>query len=234
MASIIDIVPESFRFTKNNKQNNKQITPSLQKYNIINNNIIIHNAINILLFIILSYYFYKYYKNINKKKLEQMDISLFPKDDTNDTIGLKEKLEKLEMELIMEKNNFLKYRDLNVIYDPLAPPEQRPERNQYIYPNVMYNIKTRGEPDEYQLIGLLYNNIINKNYQLYGRRIYPGAFEWEYYIRGRDIGGLDIKFPINNKQEIYDDTILNIPLDNIDFHVKIYKYDTPRYNPFLY
>ena len=98
----------------------------------------------------------------------------------------------------------------------------------------MYNIKTRGEPDEYQLIGLLYNSIINKNYQLYGRRIYPGAFEWEYYIRGRDIGGLDIKFPINNKQEIYDDTILNIPLDNIDFRVKIYKYDTPRYNPFLY
>ena len=203
--------------------------PSSTLYNIDT----IHDIINLILFGILSYYFYIFY--INRKKIENMDMSLFASDDKYATVGLKRKLENMERELIYEKNNFLKMRDMDAIYDPLAPPEQRMEYDQYIYPNVRYNIKTRGEPDDYQLVGLLYNQLVNKNYQLYGRRLYPGAYEWEYYIRSKDIGGLEIKFPIHHyhKNEIYDDTILRIPLDDLEYRVKIYKYDQPRYNPFI-
>ena len=75
-----------------------------------------------------------------------------------------------------------------------------------------------------------------RNYQLFGRRTYPGSYEWEYYIRGRDAGGLDIKFPIqlNNKEEIRDGMNITIPIDKNTFTVSIYNYSTPRYNPFPY
>jgi hypothetical protein len=129
---------------------------------------------------------------------------------------------------------FLKKRDTDVVYNPLAPPEQRMESSQYPYNNTLFWEKTRGEPDDYQLVGLLYNTDVNKNYQLYGRRVYPGSYEWEYYIRGKDAGGLDIKLPIqlNNKEEIRDGISITIPIDKNPYTVSIYNYDLPRYNPF--
>jgi len=118
-------------------------------------------------------------------------------------------------------------------YDPLYPPEKRIEQSQYIFPPYGNNynnesipqfyVRTREEPDNYQLIGLLYNDSVDKYYQLYGRRTYPGSPEWEHYIRGKDKGGLDFKFPIsNNKQEIMDGTSMKIPLDDLTYQVKIY------------
>ena len=134
------------------------------------------------------------------------------------------------------KTLFFEKRDRAVVDDKLAPPEQRVEKSQYPYPNNMFWEKTRGEPDNYQLVGLLYNKDINKNYQLFGRRIYPGAYEWEYYILGKDVGGLEIKFPIQtkNKEQIMDGTQLTIPIDSNVYTVSIYNYDTPRYNPYPY
>ena len=31
-----------------------------------------------------------------------------------------------------------------------------------------------------------------------------------------------------------ENTNIKVPLDNIDYKVKIYNYDQPRYNPFIY
>jgi hypothetical protein len=178
----------------------------------------IHDIINIILALFLCYQFLMY---INKNEHnEKFDISTFDMD----------KIMKLLKEI------FLKNRDENVVYNPLAAPEQRVENRQYPYPNNVFGEKTRGEPDDYQLVGLLYNTDVNKNYQLYGRRVYPGSYEWEYYIRGRDAGGLDIKFPIQlkNKEEIRDGIQLTIPIDKNIYNVSIYNYDVPRYNPFPY
>jgi hypothetical protein len=88
--------------------------------------------------------------------------------------------------------------------------------------------------NDYQVVGLLYNTELNKNYQLYGRRVYPGSYEWEYYILGKDVGGLEIKLPIqlNNKEEIRDGMVITIPIDKNSYTVSIYNYSTPRYNPF--
>lgn len=185
----------------------------------------IHDIINITLLIVffllfISYLFKKNLmpKNDNTEKLEQ---------DNKYLLNISSKLDELL------KQMYLKYKDENAVYNPLAPPEQRVESRQYPYPNNNW-MKTRGEPDDYQLVGLLYNTEINKNYQLYGRRVYPGSYEWEYYVRGKDAGGLDIKYPIqlNNKEEIRDGMNITLPIDKNVFNVSIYNYSTPRYNPF--
>ncbi len=125
----------------------------------------------------------------------------------------------------------LKNRDNKVVDDPLTAPERRVDSSQYPK-NKLYE-RTRGEPDNYQLLGILFNSEINKAYQLYGRRIYPGAYEWEYYIRGKDVGGLDFKYPLSTKQEIQDNSEMILDIDENTFTVKIYDYDQPRYNPFV-
>lgn len=122
-------------------------------------------------------------------------------------------------------------RDSSVVNNPLVAPEQRVETQQY--PKIKLYEKTRGSPDNYQMVGLLYNANENVKYQLYGRRIYPGAYQWEYYIRGKDSSGLDFKFPLPQKDEIHDGDTITVPLDNITFTVKIYDYNLPRYNPFI-
>lgn len=166
-------------------------------------------------------------QNRNEEQLKSKQNDKEDKED-NKLIYINNKIEDALKQI------FLKYRDENAVYNPLAPPEQRMEARQYPYPKNIFREKTRGEPDEYQLVGLLYNTDVNKNYQLYGRRVYPGSYEWEYYIRGRDAGGLDIKFPIqlHNKDEIRDGMVLNIPIDKNIYNVSVYNYDQPRYNPF--
>tara|TARA_Y100000389_G_scaffold136932_1_gene134503 strand:+ start:115 stop:708 length:594 start_codon:yes stop_codon:yes gene_type:complete len=125
----------------------------------------------------------------------------------------------------------LKNRDRSVVEDTLVAPEKRVERHQYTSLKLYEN--TRGDPDDYQLLGVLFNNTVNKTYQLFGRRTYPGSPLFEYYYRGRDSGGLDFKFPLSRNEEIYDGDSIILPTDNIQFEVKIYPNDLPRYNPFV-
>jgi hypothetical protein len=190
----------------------------------------IHDIINILLtlFLVQQIIAYTIKNYIGEENLKSTDSS----DSANMLLYMNNKIEQILKEI------FLKQRDNDVVYNPLAAPEQRVEARQYPYPNNnkshSFWQKTRGEPDDYQLVGLLYNTDVNKNFQLYGRRVYPGSYEWEYYIRGKDAGGLDIKYPIqlNNKEEIRDGMELRVPIDKNTFTVSIYNYDQPRYNPF--
>ncbi len=193
----------------------------------------IHDIINVLLALFLSQQLISYVmkQNMNNTQIKTTE------NETNDIKDNKLLYINNKIEDIL-KQIFLKYRDENAVYNPLAPPEQRMESQQYPYPNnnnsYSFWEKTRGEPDDYQLVGLLYNTDVNKNYQLYGRRVYPGSYEWEYYIRGKDAGGLDFKFPIQvkNKEEIRDGMVLTLPIDKNTYNVSIYNYDQPRYNPF--
>ena len=182
----------------------------------------IHDIINVVLALFLAQQFVSY---LIKQKAFSENLK---NEDENTLLYINNKIDN------MLKDIFLKYRDRNVVEDPLAAPEQRMEARQYPYPNNKFYERTRGDPDDYQLVGLLYNTEVNKNYQLYGRRVYPGSYEWEYYIRGKDVGGLDIKFPIqlNNKEEIRDGMVINVPIDKNAYNVSIYNYDLPRYNPF--
>lgn len=129
-------------------------------------------------------------------------------------------------------NYRLKQRDIAVIKSEIAPPERRYDS----YGSVLkLNERTRGEQDNHQLVGILYNNEnnIDKVYQLYGRREYKGSDQWEYYIRGVDKGGLDYKFPLKNNREIRDGEIITLDIDKKSYTVKIYDYAEFKYIPYV-
>ena len=165
---------------------------------------------------------------ISKQKQEQEQTQ----DQTEIILKNKDK----NIETIIDTTDYslryqLKNRDRSVVEDTLVAPEKRVERHQYTSLKLYEN--TRGDPDDYQLLGVLFNNTVNKTYQLFGRRTYPGSPLFEYYYRGRDSGGLDFKFPLSRNEEIYDGDTIVLPTDNIQFEVKIYPNDLPRYNPFV-
>jgi len=159
------------------------------------------------------------------------------------------KLEELEKKLLNRRYydekvyNFIKKRDMKALYDPLTPPEQRVEQQEFIYKDnenrLDVNISTHGYPDNYQMMGLLSkdiptDNMSDKHYLLFGRRTYPYSPQWEYYIMGKDNGGLEYKFPLNtNNQEILDNTSIMVPIENTMYRVKLYNYDQYKYNPFV-
>ena len=207
---------------------------------------IIYHIVNVVFVLYFGNKVYDYVNNMMPIR-EHMDMSLFDSGNgnfnksptpTHDSETQK-RLEALELSLLQTKFskllNWLKIRDTKVVYDPLSPPEQRIEALQYLDItdlDTKFNIRTRGEPDDYNMVGLLYDiNNKNSRYQLYGRRTYPGSPEWEYYIRGKDNGGLDYKIPLSNKQEIYDNSSVNVDIDNTTYTAKIYNYDQPRYIP---
>jgi hypothetical protein len=193
----------------------------------------IHDVINVLLTVFLFQQLYVYVNKTEENQQNTTDVIEITDNNIENNPSLKNYINKKIEEIL--KQLFLKRRDADVVYNPLKPPEQRIESRQYPYSNnYLFNERTRGEPDDYQLVGLLYNTEVNKNYQLYGRRVYPGSYEWEYYIRGMDAGGLEFKYPIqlNNKEEIRDGLTINIPIDKNTYTVSIYNYDQPRYNPF--
>ena len=126
----------------------------------------------------------------------------------------------------------LKQRDIGVIRSEIEPPERRYDS----YGGFLkLNERTRGEQDNHQLVGILYNNEnnIDKVYQLYGRREYKGSDLWEYYIRGVDKGGLDYKFPLKNNREIRDGEKITLDVDKKTYTVKIYDYTEFKYIPYV-
>lgn len=145
-----------------------------------------------------------------------------------------EKYDENEDEDEDEKDRLTKYfgkRDRAVVEDYLIPPEKRMEQDKFT--QVEFYKRTRGEPDNYQLMGILYNETENKTYQLFGRQTYPGSYLYEYYYRGKDAGGLDFKFPINGNKELRDGDTIKLPTDTILFTIKIYPNDYPRYDPYV-
>jgi hypothetical protein len=120
-----------------------------------------------------------------------------------------------------------KRQETNVLYDPLKPPER--------INNGLREVATRGNPENYQLLGLLTRSSDEKILQLFGRPTYRGSNQYEYFARSDNFGFIN-KIPITSKgnKEILDNDIIDI--DEFDkskgsFKVKIYNYETPRYYP---
>jgi len=130
-------------------------------------------------------------------------------------------------------------RDKDVINDNLYPPERRISRNIYSDVNVkkLLNIPTRGLPDNYQLVGILFRKNDEKILQLYGRQKYPRSNKWEYYLMNNS-NGFQTKTPLKIKsdREIEDKEIITVPWANDNqnqFEVKLYDYNTIKYNPYI-
>ena len=183
----------------------------------------------ILLISVFYKFFEKYFYNIFNNKHLKKTIKL--KNENNKIIVKKD---------ISINNNNLINRDRRVINDPIIPPERRVPR--HIYPSVniknITNIPTRGKPDNYQLMGIISRDSDEKVMQLFGRQLYPGSSQYEYYIRGKDLSGLEIKFPLSveNDKELYNNDTVSISQMNNekgDFVVTLYELDTPKYNPYI-
>lgn len=200
------------------------------------NNICIPQSYFLILFIfiILLNILYFYYNN-----LKNDSKTIVP--SSQETI-IKLPIEQLIINTSTNPPNLhekLDIRDRRVINDQLTAPERRVDVRQY--PRVindLINISTRGYPDNYQLLGIVSRKSDEKILQLYGRQIYPNSNQYEYYVITENNGFMN-KIPIGKKgnREIEDGDIIII--DEFDknkgsFQVKLYNYNTPRYNPYIF
>ena len=116
------------------------------------------------------------------------------------------------------------------------------------------NIETRESGGDYQQVGILHktNNLDNDFdkpgnndktviLQLFGKPIYRGSTNWNYYIM--DKNKFKIPLIINNEncdnyqrgcKELQNNDTINIPQYNGEFSVQILRFDAPKYIPYVY
>ena len=129
------------------------------------------------------------------------------------------------------------------------------EKPNILAKGVPINVETRGPSEDFQQIGMLSkkavtdttgenkpgNNSETVILPLFGRPTYRGSSNWLYYAASDKFNQVKIPINKNNKdctddqgcQEINDGETINIPSYNGDFDVKIYKFDKPRYIPYI-
>jgi cbb3-type cytochrome oxidase subunit 3 len=191
----------------------------------------------LIIFIIMTVYYIH-----NTKKKAENDINEYKqiinnlesnKTSENKPINTTNIIKTLPVRKLLE------YRDRSVLYDPLVAPERRVDVTQYPFPVLnQINIPTRGYPDNYQLLGLVSRPGDEKILQLFGRATFPGSNQYEYYVT-TESNGFSNKIPIETKgkKEIEDGTSIKIPVfdqNKGDFQIKLYNYNTPRYNPYVF
>jgi len=164
---------------------------------------------------------------VNKKILEKQ-------------LKLNNQLNNLKEENLQLKRDIIKNRDHQVLYNDFVAPERRQPEHAYPDRHVrnLVNIPSRGLPDNYHQVGLVFRNNTETAFKLFGRQKFPGSNQWEYFVQGV-MSNNNVKIPISirGEREIEDGQIIIVPgTDNSKggFKVKLYNYDLPRYNPFNY
>ena len=162
------------------------------------------------------------------------------KDNKQEMKQIVQELEEIKQENKVNKDLLLE-RDREAVEDKFKPPERRLPRHNYPIQGVkkLLNIPTRGYPDNYQNLGMLVRKNDEKILKLFGRQKFPGSNQWEYYVIGNDPNGLNNKVPLNipgNKELSNKETVAIPWLDQGKgkFELKIFDYDAPRYNPFIF
>jgi hypothetical protein len=199
--------------------------------------------LNYISYLLLSITFYLIIDKIFKKNLEgfnninykQKIFELLPDNIDEKTWTL---LHQLPLFTVLQNvNSSVYYRDIDrsVVYDPLTAPERTYNNTGIVS---YFNYPTRGLPQSYQQIGYLSRQNDEKFIQLYGRPTYAGSNLWEYYA-GLEQNGYLQKIPIEtkNKKELENGDSIKVPGMDVskgEFIVKLYNYDTPRYNPYIY
>jgi hypothetical protein len=137
-----------------------------------------------------------------------------------------------------EKENRLVIVDRPVDID--SPPQYKsgPERNYTMGGGLPINIRTRGEPNAYQNIGLLKNMTDSSDVKpLYGRRVYRGSNMWNYYTVLND--HIQVKLPIMRTNNCLDERGCSeiqsgeeITVNNKKYITELYPYSDFRYIPY--
>ena len=100
------------------------------------------------------------------------------------------------------------------------------------------NIRTRGEPDDYQSVGILKGSD-DKVLPLMGRKTYPGSNHWNYFTMSDSHLKTEIPIKINNTNctdsygcdEIQSSTTISLMGDT--YNVELYPYNQLRYIPYI-
>jgi hypothetical protein len=160
------------------------------------------------------------------------------------TIYLKdEKKQDIKIDEVKDKVTE-KVKDRLVIVDrPIdtdSPPQYKrgPDRNYTMGGGLPINIRTRGEPNEYQNIGLLKNASDSSDVKpLYGRRIFRGSNMWNYYTVLND--HIQVKLPILRTNNCLDERGCSeiqsgeeITVTGMLYKVELYPYSDFRYIPY--
>jgi len=157
------------------------------------------------------------------------------KTDTNSKILNDLVLKQYLVDEELRRKQYIKFRDENVLYNELAPPERRVPEYEYPWDHVkaQLNIPTRGYPEPYQQLGIATNDE-EKAFNLFGRQTYPGSNQYEYYVVGT-MGFQQVKIPVGSrgKKEIMDNDLIKIHGNKGEYRVKLYDYDVPRYIPII-
>lgn len=111
-------------------------------------------------------------------------------------------------------------------------------------PATSINHPTRGEPSEFQMLGLLTSERSDGVDEpimlpLLGRQLYNGSQKWEYYAGSDKLHPAKISIDFNNKtcsddtgcDEIYNGDLVYVPTYNRNFRASIYKKEIIRYIP---
>ena len=103
------------------------------------------------------------------------------------------------------------------------------------------NVPTRGEPPEYQQVGILKGNGEDNIKPLYGRQTYRGSNQWNYFTSLDS--HLSTKVPVyvdNNDctdergcKEIYKNDNVNFGENGTSYSASIYNTKAPRYIPYI-
>lgn len=173
--------------------------------------------------------------NIPKKKIVQEEPT--QQEESDEVLVSSKYVNPKSYKPLVDK--LIDKRDEDAYSDPLTAPTRRLPR--HIYPtrksDFIEEVPTRGYPDSYHYYGVLRRESDNKFVKLFGRQIYPGSSQYEYYIETVE-SDLAVKIPleINNGREIFDGDEIDIEvLDSSKGKFRLYmnKYDRPRYNPFV-
>lgn len=132
--------------------------------------------------------------------------------------------------------------DYKKLDDILEEPTRRVPRHEIppMYVKGYLDYPTRGYPDNFSQLGLLIavdknkkDSKDNKILRLFGRQVYPGSSEYEYYTAINSSYD-QIKVSLNTKRrELYDGDIIKIKELGAKYKVKLHRYDAPKYYPDL-
>lgn len=213
------------------------------------------NVLNIILLVLVCLYFFNKENNRNLydkiKLLENQNQDIKKSINNIEEKDVKETKE-IEPEIQLYDVDRLAYTD------PLYPPLKRnfhiSSKYQPSVRGLPINIETRGSGGDFQQIGMLYKESVsddsnspgnNNNTHvlpLFGKPTYRGSSKYLYYTASDS--NTSIKIPINYKskdctddqgcEEINNGDTISVPSYNGNFKVNIYKFDKPRYIPYVY
>ena len=134
-----------------------------------------------------------------------------------------------------------------IIREIVKEPDDQPYREDIYKPdmrqasqNPHFNIKTRGPPQEYDMVGFLQDSDdSNKLQQLYGRRTYPNSNMWNYFVKSDQYHQIPIPVSMGGQNctdergcsELQDKGSIN--LLNKEHTATIYKPEPYYYNPYV-